>query len=128
MKQGLTIRPYNPQDEAFVYSTWLRGLYYGNEWFRKIDKKAFFDKYRLVIKHLIETATIQVVCLEESPEIIAGYVVYSLPKLHWVYVKKDWRGLGIGKEIIPKGVEAVTHLTERAAKHKPPEWRFDPLI
>lgn len=128
MTAGLTTRAFEPTDESFIYSTWLRGLYYGNEWFRKIDKQSFFDKYRLVIQHLLATSTIKVICLEDAPDVIAGYVVYSGTKLHWVYVKKSWRGIGLGRELVPTDIESVTHLTEKAAKKKNPLWRFDPLL
>lgn len=129
MKKGLIKRGPSYADEAFIYSTWLRGLYYGNDWFRKIDKKSFFDKYRLVIDHLLKSANIDIVCLEDSQDVIVGYVAYSGDKLHWIYVKKSWRKLGIGKQLLPEGITCVTHLTKRAAKNpKVKEWKFDPLI
>lgn len=128
MNKELTIRGAGYGDEAFVYSTWLRGLYYGNDWFRKIDKKSFFDKYRFVVKHLLSNSNVDVVCLVSDPDVVVGYSVYSGNTLHWVYIKRDWRGRGISKALIPKGIECVTHLTKKAAKKKPEAWRFDPLI
>ena len=126
MKKGIVTRAVQADDGPFIYSTWLRGLYYGNDWFRKIDKKSFFDKYRLVVGQLLLKSNVRVAVLEEDPDVIVGYVVYSGHTLHWVYVKKNWRRLGVGRALIPDGIEVVTHLTKRAAKVNP--YKFDPLI
>lgn len=126
MKKGIVVRAFQEDDAPFIYSTWLRGLYFGNEWFRKIDKDSFFSKYRLVVKRLLETCNVQMACLEEDPEVLVGYVVYKGPQLHWVYVKKDWRNNGIGRALLPEDIQVVTHLTTKASKHNP--YKFDPLI
>ena len=128
LKKGLVTRGPGYGDESFIYSTWLRGLYYGNDWFRKIDKKSFFDKYRIVIAHLLKSSNVELAVLEDQPDVIVGYSVHSGNTLHWVYVKRSWRALGIGKALIPEGIECVTHLTKKAAKKKPDHIRFDPLI
>lgn len=126
MTKKLTIRQAGYGDESFIYSTWLRGLYYGNDWFRKIDKKSFFEKYRQVVAHLLSKSNITVACLSEDPEVIVGYCVHSGTVLHWVYVKRSWRNMGVGQALIPEGIECVTHLTKKAAKKN--HYRFDPLI
>src|SRR5271165_7333660 len=129
MNKQLTKRGPTDADEAFIYSTWLRGLYYGNDWFRKINKPDFFAKYRLVIDHLLRSSNVDIICLNDSPDVIVGYSVYCGEKLHWIYVKKSWRKLGIGKGLMPKGITCVTHLTKRAAKTKRAQaLKFDPLI
>lgn len=126
MKKGIIVRAVQMDDGPFIYSTWLRGLYYGNDWFRKIDKTSFFDKYRIVVNNLLTRSTVRVACLEDDQDVIVAYVVYSGNCLHWVYVKKDWRKLGIATALIPDSIEVVTHLTKRAAKNNP--YKFDPLI
>lgn len=130
MIQGLSNRALEPGDEAFIYSTWLRGLYFGNAWFRQISKVDYFDKYRAVIKHLLANATVRIVCIEDAPDVIVGYAVHSADgtTLHWVYVKKAWRKQGIGKGLIPPNVTIITHLTEKAAEKKLDSWKFDPLL
>lgn len=128
MNSLVTYRSYEPGDESFIKSTWLRGLYYGNEWFKKIEKKTFFDKYKVVVDHLLKNSEVKVACLENDPEVIVGYRVSKDDTLHWVYVKLSWRNLGVGKALLPAGIKRVTHLTDKAAKKKPKEWQFDPLI
>lgn len=131
MNDLLTTRAVKPEDEAFIYSTWLRGLYFGNAWFRQISKVDYFEKYRKVIEYLLKTAKVTIVCLIEDPEVIVAYSVASPDNstLHWLYVKRNWRGQGIGKGLVPTNVEKVTHLTEKAAeKIKAKGLKFDPLI
>lgn len=105
-----------------------KGLYYGNEWFNKIDRKEYFDKYKKVLDFLLAKSTIDIAVLEDNPNVIIGYIVYEDNKLHWIYVKKAWRKAGVGKQLIPEGITCVTHLTKIAAKKKPKEWTFNPLI
>lgn len=120
-------------DIPFIYSTWLKGLQYGNTLFRQIDSGTYMKKYRLVLDMIIqdEKNTVLVACLKDSPEIILGYSVSGSGKLHWIFMKKAWRGFGIAKELIPKDFRAVTHLTtvgKDILKNKYPNVIFDPFL
>lgn len=115
-------------DEAFVYATWLRSLYYGNSTFRKIDKDRFFKTYPNVIKALLTRSNVDVVCLEDDPEVLLGYAVYEGEALHFLYVKKAWRKLGIARMLMPGNVTKVTHLTKVGEKLLPKGIKFDPFL
>jgi len=130
-KSVLTIRVANKEDENFIYSCWMRGVFYNNEYMRgQITEDAFFKMYRSVIKKVLkrEDVSCLMACIIEQPDVVVGFSVFEPGVLHWVYVKQAWRGFGIAKELVPDGVHSVTHLTKQAAEHKPKEWVFNPYL
>lgn len=131
IKQDLvTQRPGSKEDHAFIYASWLQGLYYGNYYFREIDKDIFFKHYNKVIEYLLnkKNSIVVISCLREDPDVILGYAVCEPTILHWVFIKEPWRKLGLARDIIPKETQVVTHLTEVACNIKPKIWVFNPFI
>lgn len=109
-----TVRDGVPEDKNFVLATFLRGLYYGDTWFTKIPKDIFMDNYKQLAEALLTTGLLQVACLKEDSSIILGYSLLSsdYSVIHWVYVKKTWRAIGIGKALTPQHPSSVSHLSE----------------
>lgn len=124
---NVLLREGNEDDYAFVYATWLKGLRHGNDWFEAIDADCYFNKYKEVVRHLLHTSKLVVACLSDEPDVVLGYVVTRGPVLHWVFVKKAWRKLGIGKRLIPQGIDTVSHLTKVGRAILPKEWKFNPF-
>lgn len=68
---------------------------------------------------------------------VMGYVVSEPGILHWLYVKKDYRKLGIGRQLLDSamvgwgGIEKMypryTHRTDVSNKFLPPGWKWDPI-
>lgn len=112
----VTVRDYIPSDRNFILATWLRGLKYGNEWFDAIEAEAYYEYYQKAIDFILtkNTTAVRVACLKEDPEVILGYVVLnSLGNVvHWVFVKKAWRSIGIARNLVPPTVTRATHLTK----------------
>jgi hypothetical protein len=127
MQELIVTRPGEATDVGFIYSTWLKGLYYGNDWFRAIPQELYYDHYHQVIEKLLFNSTTTVACLSEDPDVIIGYAVYSKDTLHWVFVKNPWRKLGVAKKLIPDNIKRVTHLTILGKKLLPETWVFDPF-
>jgi hypothetical protein len=126
-KSLIKTRDYENDDYNFILATWLRGLYYGNEWFNRIDKTVFMKNYHKVIDHLLKKPFIKinVSCLVEDPSVILGYCVSEPEILHWVFVKQPWRGIGIARDLIPHDITTVTHLTKCKLK---PDIKFNPFL
>lgn len=103
-------------DVPFIMATFLKGLYYGDSWFSAIPKDIFMDNYKKVLYLNLnkQTTVVKIVCLKEDPDVILGYSILSsnYSTIHWVFVKKDWRGKGIAKTLLPSHPTAVTHLTK----------------
>lgn len=131
-KNLITYRASTTDDEHFILSTWLRGLYYGNSWFRQIPKEIYFKNYEPLLKKKLPHLQTQVACLVEDPSIILGYAVMekkqNLIFLHWVFVKKTWREIKIAKDLMkPFKIEAVTHLTTLGKQLLPKHIHFNPF-
>lgn len=99
-------------DVAFILATWLRGLKFGNSWYKLIDNRAYYEVYHQVLVNMLSKATVTIACLKNEPDVILGYCVYDKYRIHWVHVKKDWRKIGIARMIVPKDIKVVSHLTE----------------
>ena len=134
LEQLIDVRPAYENDRAFILATWLRGLYYGNSWFKEIQKDVFMQVYHGVIDNVLksEHTIINVAVLNEDPDIILGYSVLNNqhlnPVLHWVFVKEAWRKMGIARHIIPENVDTVTQLTTIGLKLKPENVKFNPFL
>ncbi len=127
-------RDHLPSDIPFIYATWLKGLYYGNDWFREIDQETYFNKYHQVIEAILfhPHTEIFIACLKDDEEVVLGYSVYSNKGkdavLHWVFIKSAWRKLGLAKSMVPLNTIECTHLTKIGKALKPEGWKFNPFI
>jgi GNAT superfamily N-acetyltransferase len=130
MHQGVDIhiRQAGPEDVSLIYSTWLLGLRFGNGYFREIKKSSYFDKYKHVVTALLHRSHVSVACLASDPDVVLGYAVYSTDTLHWVFVKKSWRKLGIAKRLVPSSIRTASHTTLLGKKLMPSDWEFDPFL
>jgi hypothetical protein len=134
-KNLISFRSYLPGDLHFILSTWLRGLYYGNDYFREIEDKVYFKNYENIIKHILAkpSVRIDVACLKEDDSVILGYTVTEKKDdkniLHWVFVKNIWRGIGISKDLLdPLEIKTTTHITNKSMRTKPKRIEFNPFI
>src|ERR1700690_2054809 len=112
----ITTRLMNPNDKNFILATFLRGLFYGESWFSLIKKDIFMHNYHSIVEKLLSSDNnyVKVACLKDDPEVILGYAILSKDDqvLHWAFVKKSWRSIGIFKALAPSTVKTVTHLTK----------------
>ncbi len=120
-------RPATLADKNLIFSTWLLGLYHGNELFHEVPKDIYFAEYKKVVTHLLMKSQVTVACLKDDPDVVLGYVVTEGATLHWVFVKKAWRKLGIATTLVPINIKRVTHLTKLGKSLKPKEFIFDPF-
>lgn len=130
----VAIREGLPEDRNFILATFLRGLYYGQSWFSEIPKDIFMKEYHKVAEHILAKPDTQVsiACLAEDPEVILGYALTSKDGsvIHFLFVKSAWRGIGIGKSLIPSSVKYATHLTRVGLNmlRKHPTVQFQPFL
>lgn len=124
-------RPANANDKNFIFATWLRGLKYGNDWFNEIESTTYFSVYHKVLETILAKpeTLVTVSCLRDDPEVVLGYSVHATGRLHWIFVKKAWRSIGIAKSLIPDNIKTVTHLTTvgKSILKKYPEVKFNPF-
>lgn len=112
----IAMRGFLPDDQNLILATWLRGLYYSDTWYSEIPKSVFMKEYHEVLLKLLASPNteIKIACLKEDPYVVLGYAVYSSPHsaLHWVYIKKNWRGIGLAKDLTPSSINTATHTTK----------------
>lgn len=137
-KDLISIRDSLPNDRNFILATWLRGLYYGDTWFKEIPKAIFFENYHNVVERILTRpgTIIKIACLKDDPDVILGYCVSrvfngDINVVDWAFVKSAWRNIGIAKRLLPAKVHACTHHTKQSlgiAKKKFPSIIFNPFL
>lgn len=131
-KQDLiAVRDAVEDDRAFILATFLRGLYYGECWYGDIKKSVFMGAYHKIATDLLNTdeTVTKIACLKEDPSVILGYAIYSHKILHYAFCKKDWRGIGIAKQLIPQTIDTITHVTKVGASiAKKKSWDYNPFL
>ncbi len=119
-------------DHAYIYSSWLQGLRYANDYFELIEKSAYFEHQHARIEAILKDfeVTVRIACLRDDPSVILGYCVYKNDRLDFVLVKNRWRGIGLARDLVPAGIATTTHLTKTGTSilKKHPNVRFNPYI
>lgn len=114
--------------KAFVISTWLKALRYGNDWFELIDQDIYFSIYNKGIERMLADANCQARLALLDIDVCLGYSIVSKDMLHFVYVKKDLRNQGIGRALVPQISQCshITHIGKKILKkHK---LKFNPFF
>jgi hypothetical protein len=130
-KDNFIIRNVSQDDLPFIFSTWLRSFRYSSTFANEISKEVYYEFHTKVIDRILSRIpTIYIACDKTSPDTIFGYILGEGEVLHFIYVKKDFRKLGIGSTLldtygIPK---YISHLTKSAKKfiENNPTVRYNP--
>ena len=102
----ITWRKAEPRDRDFVQATLLNHFYEESHWALRLTTRTFFDGHGPLVQTLLDRSTVTtlVACETEDPDALLGFVVFehadqygNAPILDFLYVKKAWRGLGIGR-------------------------------
>jgi hypothetical protein len=113
--QSYIIRDAVETDLPFVFSTFLRGLFYGDPRMKETPKQAFMEQYHRVLEHILSLPTVQVkvAALSDDPSVILGYAIIGGEGavLHWVFCKSAFRKIGIAKNLVPSTITTFTHKT-----------------
>jgi GNAT superfamily N-acetyltransferase len=89
----------------------------------------FYEEYEKVLQLLLGRSSVKVMCLDSDPDVVVGYAVLTPDEtaLHWIFVKKAWRKMGIAKALIPQSTSKYTHTNKLGIALKPKEWEFNPF-
>ena len=102
------------EDKNFIFSTWLKGNYFGNFYFGEMPQDLYFSEYAAHITKVLQNphTRITIACSDDQPNWLVGFSVYQGHVLHWVYVKKDYRRKGVATLMLKdKNIHVVTNLT-----------------
>lgn len=102
------------QYRPMVYSKFLRSNRHGNDWFKLIDQDAYYSAYRSYIASLLARplAMISLAVLFDDPDVVLGWALTENKILHFVYVNKDNRQIGVARALIRDPFDTFTHLTK----------------
>lgn len=124
-------RKYEIYKNAII-SKWLRSLKSNNDYFKLIDREAYFKVYPFYIETILQrpNAIIKVAVLSDDHDNLLGFSVIEGSTLHYIQVHKLQRRLGIGKSLMPKEFKYFTHITKNGLMLWPkyPLAKFNPFI
>lgn len=114
---GPLVRRADADDAAFIFSYWLRDYYERSAFCKGIGKALYMRLHHLLLERIIARSTIWVACDMVDPSVIFGFICVEGDTLHYVYVKRRFRGLGVAGLLfkaagIAEGPRAFTHLTD----------------
>ena len=114
-------RKFKESDRDYLTRSILMSYLSGSQEIRKINKDSYLTAHNKTVNGLLDNCQCVVVCDGEDEDLIYGFVIYQQMKdwdvLHYVYVRKDFRGRGIGKDLIKTAKSgndqvAISHLTD----------------
>ena len=110
----IKLRHATPADLDFVYATWLRSYRHASSFARKISNTIYYHWHHRIIENAFARgATIKIAALDDAPAVIIGYIVVEGSTAHYVYVKGDFRKMGVAKALLEgHNITQFTHLTD----------------
>lgn len=137
----LIIKPYISMPKtykALIYSTFLKSLRFGNDWFKAIDSDIYYKVYHELLDNILSRAhtEIRLAVLTEDPDTCLGWSICENKTLHYVFVKNNskdepsFRRMGIGSALLPKEFDQISHLTKLGRiiwEKKYPKVKFNPF-
>jgi hypothetical protein len=105
MTDDIAIREANQSDYPFIFSTWLRCYKHTSYFAKRIRNDVFFAYHHKIIEGILDRpkSIKQMAVLKNDPDVVIGYLIYEKlikDTIHFIYLKKDWRGMGIREKLI----------------------------
>ncbi len=127
----LVIRTVGPTDQGLIFSTWLKGQYWGSEYWLRMEQDEYFKDYSsLITSYICKPGTgIDCAVLADAPDVVIGYIVFKDQHLYWGYVKSDFRKQGVMNMLL-KNMDFETYSGSTRAGHviaKKKKLNFNPL-
>lgn len=134
----INIRTYSHDDHDFICSSYLNSTYY-NSLDRSTRLVSKFEHDKAMdrkINQLVTDSSVLIATPQDDIDLIVGYLIFDDESLHYVYVKKDFRQMGIALSLI-KSVEienrfqlVYTHLSKYSqyiTNKLPPDAYYNPF-
>lgn len=115
-----------------IFSKWKRSLRYENDYFKLIDCDAYFKAYDKYLSGILaaDNLVFTIATLSDDIDVVLGFSVSRGTVLDYVYVNKEFRRIGVGARLIPRGITTITHLTKTGMtiwNNKYSAWKFNPF-
>lgn len=114
---AVLIRRADADDAAFVFSYWLRDHYEHSAFAKGVSKSTYMQLHHLLLERTIARSTMWVACDVDQPDVLFGFICTEGDTLHYLFVKRRFRGFGIGGRLLSaagmaSGPKLFTHLTD----------------
>jgi len=112
-----------------IIAPFLNSLRYGNDLFKLVDKRSYYSNYGQYIELLLKRPDSRVCIAILSDKTVLGWSLVQKNVVHYVWVKKEVRRQGIGRSLLPKEFDTISHITNKGLNiwvNKFPNVRFDP--
>lgn len=97
------VREMFPEDENFIYNSWLKS-YRNARAVRNMENPAYFKEQGKLIRDMLDTCNVTVVCNQNDSTQILGYMVSQnlagILCIHYLYIKQPYRGNGLAKMLV----------------------------
>lgn len=118
--ESVVVRDYDPDDWNFITNSWLKSFQNSN-FARSIDSGTYFKFQQKRIEEVVGNCIVKVAVSAQDDKQILGYIAYEYGNLvdcivHYIFVKKTFRGFGIARKLWEDAVTNTakvyhTHLT-----------------
>jgi GNAT superfamily N-acetyltransferase len=140
MIDEIEFSPPNPDELPLIFDSWANS-FKKSQWSGCVPNHLWDTVSRACITELLERSRVScaVVSLPAGRRVM-GYSVSEPTRriLHWLYVKRDYRGMGIGRRILGDACPDVadlswakpwtyTHRTRASSKFLGPAFSWDPV-
>lgn len=102
----IIVRSASTGDESFILNAWLKSQRYTSRYWGSVEQNAYFEYMPSVIQARLKHGA-YVAVLQDTPLVILGFSCQTAEALHYVYVKKEYRGKGIAKLLVGDNVPKI---------------------
>ena len=124
------IRDWVPADEHFVKSAWRGSFRLAGHGVQDADHIHYDMEMDRVFDRILPRATVKIACDPKDPDNLIGFAVLTGSELHYVYVKRDFRKLGVVPAMLEGlDIRSFTFKTlpgERRIRPSSRGWAFTP--
>jgi hypothetical protein len=131
----VSIRSATEDDHGFILNSWLKSYYDTADLSPRISREVFFKNEGKIIKELLRTELIKVICNPHDETHIYGYACYNDTPvtLHYIYVKQPFRKMGLAKNLLRDYLESedviVSYSTSRIKRFgKHYNFKYNPYV
>lgn len=111
----ISIREMNSDDVNFVYNSWLKSFRNSLEAMNQTNE-VYYDNHKNLIEKLLNKSNVNIIHPADDPSHILGFMCSEGNIVHYIYIKYNYRKLGIAKHLLTSIVSGdtfyITHITK----------------
>ena len=105
----VTFRPMLRTDRGFFSSNWLRSFRRADR-VRHVEQQTYFYFHHKILERLVKRGSVIIACNRKEPDTLYGFACFEplgrTCVLHYIFVKKSRRRLGIGRALLVEALHA----------------------